>query len=103
MGRPALSDLAALDGEVLPERTVMGTVSNPFHGVPGAGAGHGSGSAAAASDASGPSGPGHGTTVVNSCQTTTSYGTPGLLGSLGLGSENPHTTTTCTPSTVVTH
>jgi hypothetical protein len=89
MGRPALSDLDALDGEVLPERTVLSTVSSPFHG-----------SAPAATHSSGS---GHGTTVVNSCQTTTSYGTPGLLGSLGLGSENPHTTTTCTPSTVVTH
>lgn len=88
MGRPALSDLDALDGEVLPERTVLSTVSSPFHG---------------ASPAATSSGSGHGTTVVNSCQTTTSYGTPGLLGSLGLGSENPHTTTTCTPSTVVTH
>jgi hypothetical protein len=88
MGRPSLSDLDALDGEVLPERTVLSTVSSPFHG---------------ASPAAPSSGSGHGTTVVNSCQTTTSYGTPGLLGSLGLGSENPHTTTTCTPSTVVTH
>jgi hypothetical protein len=42
------------------------------------------------------------TVVADSCQSTYSAGTGGLLGLLGLGA-GPHTTETCTPAVVVTN
>ncbi|MCD2192757.1 hypothetical protein LQ327_05070 [Actinomycetospora endophytica] len=72
------SDLDALTGEVLPERTVLSTVSTPFNNAGG-------------SDSS------HGAAGINGQQGEVSHGTPGLLGSLGLGSENPHSDLSSTP------
>lgn len=91
-------DIAALDdlsGEVLPERTVLGVVSTPFNNA-GAGGSGSSSTSVAVSDGGG----NHGATALSSCQATSSPGTPGLLGSLGLGSANPGTTMTCTPAAI---
>ena len=101
MGSPiSIADLDRLDGELLPERAMLSTVSTPFNNSHGHGHGHGGGSSASAAQTGGGHSSGHGATVINSCQTTTSHGTPGLLGSLGLGSSNPYTTTTCSPAAV---
>ncbi|MET0188768.1 hypothetical protein [Pseudonocardia sediminis] len=94
------ADLDMLVGEVLPQRTVLSTVTTPFNNAGGAGGGPSSAAAAAAGGAGGDSG---GTTALSSCQTTYSAGTPGLLGSLGLGSANPGSTTTCVPTAVSGH
>lgn len=93
-------ELDRLVGGVLPERTVLSTVTD-------FGGGAGDGGAAAAAAASG------GNTVVvpddggavgmSACHTSESFGTPGLLGSLGLGSNNPTVSQTCTPAMVATH
>lgn len=68
-------ELDQFAGEVLPERTVLSTVSD-FSG-----------------------GSDDGTTVVYTCQTTYNPGTPGLLGVLGLG-QGPTYTQTCTPTAI---
>jgi hypothetical protein len=91
MGAISFADLDHLSGEVLPERTVLATVSG------------GTGSASSAAAASGGDGGSNGATAMNACQTTYSPGTPGLLGSLGLGSSNPYSTTTCTPAAISSH
>ncbi|RSD22163.1 hypothetical protein [Amycolatopsis eburnea] len=79
------TELAALAGEVLPERAVLGLVG-------------GSGSAAPAQYvATGPDG----STVYYACQTTHNAGTQGIVGATGLG-QPPSTTTTCVPAVVTT-
>lgn len=69
-------ELDQFAGELLPDRTVLSTVSDMSGG----------------SD--------DGTTVLYSCQTTYSPGTQGLLGTIGLG-QNPTYTQTCTPAGIV--
>ncbi|MFE6052555.1 hypothetical protein ACFQ6N_17515 [Kitasatospora sp. NPDC056446] len=46
---------------------------------------------------------GNGSTILTSCQSIDRQGTPGLLGSLGLGSENPTAGVTCTPAAISSH
>lgn len=101
MSTVSFQELDAITGELLPERTLLSTVTD-FGGGSG---GSGSGSAAAAAAGGG------GTTIVNfgddggaiglsACHSSQSFGTPGLLGSLGLGSNNPTVSQTCTPALV---
>ena len=78
------TDLDALTGEVLPERTVLSTVSTPFNNAGG-------------SDGA------DGAAQINGQQGEVSHGTPGLLGSLGLGSENPHSGLSSTPGASSTY
>ena len=85
MNTPVTSDdLDRMTAEVLPERTVLSTIVTP----PGGGG---------AVDSGG------GTAIMSTCSTTT-YHEPGVVGLLGLGINNvPVTTTTCTPSAVVSN
>lgn len=106
----SFEELDNIAGEVLPERTVMGVVATPFNHL-GGGPDGGSGSAGASSSAAANSGGGvfapapsdHGTTILSSCQSIDRQGTPGLFGSLGLGSENPAAGVTCTPAAISSH
>ncbi|MEV4741145.1 hypothetical protein [Streptomyces sp. NPDC049555] len=107
----SFEELAGIAGEVLPERTVMGIVASPFGRLaagPGDGTGAGAASGASSSAASGggvfaPVPHDHGTTILSSCQSIDRQGTPGLFGSLGLGSENPASNVTCTPAAISSH
>ncbi|EME99984.1 hypothetical protein J7W19_20050 [Streptomyces mobaraensis NBRC 13819 = DSM 40847] len=95
----SFEELAGVSGEVLPERTVMGIMAVPFG--PGDG---GAGSAAGSlSSASANGGGDHGTTVLSSCQSLDHPQTAGLLGSLGLPSQNTTTSVTCTPAAISSH
>jgi hypothetical protein len=85
MSAISLAELDQLAGELLPERTVLSLVnvsvlntsSNATYVYPSGG---------------------NGSTVAYACQATNSPGTPGLLGSLGLGSANPSSSMTCIPA-----
>ncbi|MEV5240715.1 hypothetical protein AB0K89_16680 [Streptomyces cinnamoneus] len=106
----SFEELDAIAGEVLPERTVMGIVATPFNALsagPDGGAGAGSASSSSAANAGGgvyaPAPSDHGTTILSSCQSIDRQGTPGLLGSLGLGSEQPTNSVTCTPAAISSH
>lgn len=100
----SIADLDQLAGEVMPERAVLSTVSTPFNNAGGgAHAGSDGSASSAAAAAGGGDGGHHGATAINSCQGTVSQGTPGLLGSLGLGSNNPNSTFTCTPGAVASY
>jgi hypothetical protein len=87
------AELEALDGEVLPERAALSLISisgvhlniltsssNTSYTMP---AGTGS--------------------VAYACQATSSPGTPGLLGDLGVGSSNASSGMTCMPAAVISH
>jgi hypothetical protein len=91
-GEVDLSELDALDGEVLPERAALSLIyvsgvninilsssSNNSYSMP----------------------PGGGGGVAYACQATSSPGTPGLLGLLGLGSSNPSSGMTCVPAAIM--
>jgi hypothetical protein len=103
MAKPISDEaLDQLTGEVLPERVVLSTVAPPdggttsvnnyLQGAPNGGA--------AAPVAGG--GVAHGGAAISStCVASNSPGTPGLLGSLGLGSSNPGSSVTCSPSSSV--
>ncbi len=98
-----VSDLAQITGEVLPERTVMSTVTTPFNNAGGDGGDGGSSSSGAAAAAGGGDGGSDGSTAINGQQGTVSQGTPGLLGSLGLGSNNPGSTLSSSPGAISGH
>ncbi|MFC5720903.1 hypothetical protein ACFP1Z_12070 [Streptomyces gamaensis] len=102
----SFEELAGIEGEVLPERTVMGVMATPFgHGDGGAGAGSASSSAATSGGGvvNAPVPHDHGTTMLSSCQSIDRQGTPGLIGAVGIGSENPASGVTCTPAAVSSH
>ncbi|MGW1076888.1 hypothetical protein [Streptomyces sp. NPDC002537] len=106
----SFEELDGVAGEVLPERTVMGIMATPLgfgDGDGGSGSGAGSASSSSASAGGGvvhaPAPSDHGTTILSSCQSIDRQGTPGLLGSLGLGSENPAANVTCTPAAISSH
>lgn len=84
-------ELDQIAGEVLPERTVLSTVSD-------FGGGGGGDTVADFGDDGN-----DGSTALSACQSTQTPGTPGLLGSLGLGSANPSSTQTCTPAAVANY
>jgi hypothetical protein len=86
------AELENLGGELLPERAVLGIVSTPFNNYNPGTAGAGGSTVVIAND--------HGATALSSCTATSSSGTPGLLGSLGLGSVNPGQSMTCVPTAV---
>jgi hypothetical protein len=92
---PAVSyaELDRLGGELLPERAVLGIVSTPFNNNNPGGAGGGSTTVVVSNSGD------HGA-ALSACQATNSPGTPGLLGSLGLGSANPGQSMTCVPAAV---
>ncbi|WP_171164153.1 hypothetical protein [Streptomyces sp. I05A-00742] len=100
----SFEELAGVTGEVLPERTVMGIMATPF-GPGDGGAGAGSAASSSAANAGGNVvAPGdHGTTALSACQSIDRPGTPGLFGSLGLGSQNPTSSLTCTPAAISSH
>lgn len=87
MSAVSFDELAQVSGELLPGRIVLSPISVFSGNV--------SHSAAYAS----PGGGGHGTTVAYACHATSSAGTPGLVGALGLG-EPAHSSLTCTPTAV---
>lgn len=91
MSAVSYAELDQLGGEMLPERAVLGIVSTPFNNYNPGGAGQGSTTVVI--------GGGHSTTL-SACQATNSSGTPGLLGALGLGSNNPTSSLTCIPAAV---
>ncbi|MEU5427295.1 hypothetical protein AB0H73_17085 [Streptomyces olivoreticuli] len=106
----SFEELDNVTGEVLPERTVMGIMATPLgfgDGDGGSGSGAGSASSSSASAGGGvvnaPAPSDHGTTILSACQSIDRQGTPGLLGSLGLGSENPASGVTCTPAAISSH
>ncbi|MEU0598379.1 hypothetical protein ABZ484_09020 [Streptomyces sp. NPDC006393] len=85
-------ELNALTAELLPGRALLSIVllsvdnsNHPTYNFPGG------------------DGDGGGATVVYACQAERVDGTPGLLGSLGLGSNNPSSSVTCVPAAVTTH
>jgi hypothetical protein len=86
-------ELNTLSAELLPGRTLLSivllTVDNSSHPTYNFSGGDGQG--------------GGGATVVYACQAQRVDGTPGLLGSLGLGSNNPSNSVTCVPAAVTTH
>lgn len=96
-------NLADLSGEVLPERALLGVVATPFH-TTGA---EGSSSSSAAASSGGNTviydGGNHGSATVSACQATHAEGTPGLTGTLGLGSNNPSESMTCVPASTATY
>ncbi|WP_242904128.1 hypothetical protein [Actinomadura terrae] len=89
------TELDLLAGEVLPERAVLSTLivgggsdNDNTNTNLNAGGGHGHG--------------GGGTTaVVPNCQGTITHSQGGLVGALGLSSENPNSSFTCASSSVV--
>lgn len=93
------ADLDQMAAEVLPERTVLGVVVAPAGG--GGSAGSSSSSAAAAG---GGAVDGGGAAALNSCSSTTSFQQQGVLGLLGLGTQQvPVVTTTCAPGAVASY
>jgi hypothetical protein len=95
MSKISFEELDVLAGEMLPERAVLSTVV-PFNNLGGAGTDGGSSSSSAAVAPGAPSDQ-NGITA-SACQSQHTDGTPGLLGSLGLGSNNPGSGITCMPS-----
>jgi hypothetical protein len=98
MGAPiSIADLDRLSGELLPERSVLSVieVSNVYVGGRDV-----TGPTSTSTSGGSGGGDGAGSTALSSCTTTSSPGTPGLLGSLGLGSSQPYTSVTCTPAAV---
>ncbi|ALC25082.1 hypothetical protein ACH46N_10510 [Streptomyces pristinaespiralis] len=95
MSQISFEELDVLAGEMLPERAVLSTVV-PFNNWGGGGSeGGGSSSSAvaiapAASDQNG--------ITSSACTVQEVDGTPGLVGALGLGSNNPSSGMTCMPS-----
>lgn len=77
-------ELDALTGEILPERTVL-SVATSGMAPPGY----------VVHD-------GHGGSVYYACQTTSTPGSQGLIGALGLGYP-PSSTTTCMPAAIISH
>ncbi|MGK5639822.1 hypothetical protein ACSNOK_16140 [Streptomyces sp. URMC 126] len=101
----SFEELAGVSGEVLPERTVMGIMAVPF-GPGDGGAGSAAGSSSSAASGGGvfaPAPSDHGTTVLSSCQSYDRPQTAGLLGSLGLPSQNTTSGMTCTPAAISSH
>ena len=96
------TDLDRLDGEVLPERTVLSTVSTPFNNGGGHG-GDGGGANSSAAQTGGGESAGHGATAINGQSSNVQQGTPGLLGSLGLGSNNPTQTSNANPGAIASN
>jgi hypothetical protein len=93
----SFEELDGLTGEMLPERSVLSTVV-PFNNW-GGGDAHGQGGSSSSSSAAafgGASSDQNGI-VANACQAQRVDGTPGLLGALGLGSNNPSSGVTCVP------
>ncbi|QKW09815.1 hypothetical protein HUT18_28795 [Streptomyces sp. NA04227] len=99
MNAITFEELDGLTGELLPERAVLSTVI-PFNNV-GGGADGGSSSSAAA--VGGGHGDGGGAISTSACQAQQVHGTPGLIGALGLGSNNPSNSLTCVPAATATH
>jgi hypothetical protein len=85
-------ELDSLSGELLPPRVLLSLINLTFDNrrydvhMPEGGSGGGDG----------------GTTVAYACQATTTQGTGGLIGSLGLG-QAPGRTMTCIPAAVASH
>jgi hypothetical protein len=90
----SFAELEEMSGELLPERAVLSTVSTPFNNF-SSGAAGGGGTTVVVVD-----GGNHGATALSACTVTSTPGTPGLLGTLGLGSVNPGSSMTCVPAAV---
>ncbi|QKW09814.1 hypothetical protein HUT18_28790 [Streptomyces sp. NA04227] len=89
-------ELESLDCELLPPRVLLSLVDLGFDGP---------GHATPGSDSPTPEGGGQGdtnTTVSYACQATTTQGTGGLIGALGLG-QPPSSTITCVPAAVTSN
>lgn len=92
MGSIDFTELARLSGEVLPQRTVLSTVTS-F----GDGGGGGSSSAAAAA-AGGDGGAGRGSSILSACQANNTPSSGGLLGAIGIPAQNPSQNQSCIPA-----
>ena len=106
MSTISFQELDLLSGEMLPERTLLSTVTDFSGGGDSSSAGSSSSSSSAAAAGGGSSNvvaDDDGAVVVSACQSTYSPGTPGLTGTLGLGSSNPGSSQTCTPAAVATY
>lgn len=86
-------ELNALSGELLPGKTLLSLISfniddssHTTYVFPEGGGGDGSGG-----------------TVAYACQAERVDGTPGLVGALGLGSNNPSSSMTCVPASSTVH
>lgn len=90
------SDLAGVEGELLPARSALSLIginfinaTNTTYDFPGQ----------SAQGAQGVSGGDYGQSVAYACQATSQQGSGGLLGSLGLGT-GPWSNLTCMPAAV---
>ncbi|QKW06528.1 hypothetical protein HUT18_09050 [Streptomyces sp. NA04227] len=99
MNAITFEELDGLTGELLPERAVLSTVV-PFNN---AGGGHDAGGASSSAVAVGGGDNGGGALSTSACQAQQVHGTPGLVGALGLGSNNPSNSLTCVPAATATH
>lgn len=109
----SFEELDQVAGELLPERTVMGVIATPLAlaGPDGDGGGAGAGAGSSSSSSATASGGGvyapapsdHGTTILSNCQSVDRPQTAGLLGSLGLPSQNSTNVVTCTPAAIASH
>jgi hypothetical protein len=86
-------ELAGLAGEVLPERAALSVVDLSGTRI----------NVLSSSNSTSYTAPAGGGDVAYACQATNSPGTPGLLGSLGLGSANPSSAMTCIPAAATGH
>lgn len=104
--RVQFEELDAIDGEVIPQRILLSTLADLLGEL----------SRLVSGDAPVPEGRAveapppfpvdtvdDGSTVYYACTTTYTPGTPGLLGTVGLGSANPGYSQVCTPAAVVTN
>ncbi|AJE81239.1 MULTISPECIES: hypothetical protein [Streptomyces] len=99
MNAITFEELDGLTGELLPERAVLSTVV-PFNN---AGGHDGGGSSSSAVALGGGDSGNHGAISSSACQAQQVHGTPGLVGALGLGSNNPSASLTCVPTSLATY
>lgn len=97
MSNISFEELEGLTGEMLPERQVLSTVV-PFNNVGGGHGADGGSSASSSAVALGGGGSDQNGITSSACQAERVHGTPGLIGALGLGSNNPSSGMTCVPS-----
>lgn len=90
MSAVSYEELNELSGDLLPERALLSLINLSISNI-------GSSSTTYTYP---PAAGGQGSTVAYACQATNSPGTPGLLGSLGLGSSSPQSTMTCIPAAI---
>jgi hypothetical protein len=89
-----MAELEALDGEVLPDRTVLSSLIS-ISGV--------NVNILTSTNTSSSVMPAGNGDIAYACQATSSPGSAGVLGLLGLGSSSPSSGMTCVPAAIITH